>query len=63
MSARDAINIIDTLPLAEVRIVLDHIKKIQAENNDERRMDRTKAREISRRIMAENHELFRKLAQ
>lgn len=27
------------------------------------KMDRAKAREISRRIMAENHELFRKLAQ
>ena len=61
MSARDAIDIIKTLPTSEVREVADFIKTMQAKT--EQVMDREKAREISRRIMAEDYELFRKLAQ
>ncbi|RBP37397.1 hypothetical protein DES53_114135 [Roseimicrobium gellanilyticum] len=63
MSARDIIREIEALPPEERRIVRDYL--LQAEDNQEdvRRMERSKAEAIAERVFADHAELFKKLAQ
>ncbi len=77
MSAIEVIEQIKALPQPELAKVMSFIGSyfanesegapfaVSDDSNPGRAvvMDRDKARQISRRIMAENHELFRKLAQ
>lgn len=65
MSAKEIIEQIKALPAneqAEVKLFARELPE-PAESAASGKMDADKARQISRRIFAENHELFRKLAQ
>lgn len=62
MSAREVIESIKALPLQDIQEVKAFVDSLNLGKAPEV-MDREKAREISRRIMSENNELFQKLAQ
>jgi len=67
MTARQIIQEIETLPPAERREVLLHLKEKDAEYSSSvapvRYLDRAAARPMIKEILTEHAELFRKLAQ